>query len=83
VAPTAGRPPPLRVVAIPPRIVAARAAAQLYTLSGSARPWSSYFESVVDFLRIHATVFRLEVTPFRLDGTIIDRGRVSLTPRPM
>jgi hypothetical protein len=64
-------------------IVAAGAGAQLYTLSGSARPWSSYFESVVNFLRIHATMTRLEVTPFRLDGTIIDRGRVSLTPRPM
>ncbi len=65
-------------------IVAAGAGAQLYELQdGTPRSWSAYYESVVNFLRIHATMTRLEVTPYRLDGTIIDRGRVSLTPRPM
>jgi hypothetical protein len=43
----------------------------------------AYYESVVNFLRVHATITRLEVTPYRLDGTVIDRGRVTLTPRPM
>ena len=63
-------------------IVAAGAGAQLYTLSGSARPWSAYFESVVNFLRVHATMTSLEVTPYRLDGTIIAPGHFTLTPRP-
>lgn len=63
-------------------IVAAGAGAQLYTLSGSARPWSAYFESVVNFLRVHATMTSLEVTPYRLDGTIIAPGHITLTPRP-
>jgi hypothetical protein len=64
-------------------VVAAGAGAQLYTLAGAARPWSAYFESVVNFLRVHATMTRLEVTPYRLDGTIIDQGHLTFTPRPL
>ncbi|MDB4932060.1 MAG: metallophosphoesterase [Myxococcaceae bacterium] len=65
-------------------IVAAGAGAELYELAdGTARAWSAYYESVVNYLRVHATMTRLEVTPYRLDGTIIDRGRVTLTPRPL
>ncbi len=64
-------------------VVAAGAGAELYTLTdGTARSWSAYYESVVNFLRIHATMTRLELTPYRLDGTIINQGRITLTPRP-
>ena len=62
--------------------VAAGAGAQLYTLNGgTARPWSAYFESVVNFLRVHATMTSLEITPYRMDGTVINQGHLTFTPR--
>ena len=56
--------------------------AELYTLTdGTARSWSAYYESVVNLLRVHATMTRLEITPYRLDGTVINQGRLTFTPR--
>ncbi len=45
------------------------------------RPWGAYFESALHYVEVHATMTRLEVTPRRLDGTVIEAGRVSLAPR--
>lgn len=45
------------------------------------RPWGAYFESALHYVGVHATMTRLEVTPRRLDGTVIEAGRVSLAPR--
>jgi hypothetical protein len=64
-------------------VVAGGAGASLNGLgSGGAQPWSAYFESTLNFLQVHATMTRLEVTPYRVDGTVIDAGRLSLAPRP-
>lgn len=63
-------------------VVAAGAGAQLYELqNGTARAWSAYYESVVNFLRVHVTMTRLEVVPYRLDGSVITQGRLTFTPR--
>ena len=51
--------------------------------SDGAQPWSAYFERTLNFLDVHATMTRLEVTPYRLDGSVIEGGRVALTPRPL
>ncbi len=64
-------------------VVAAGAGATLETLAGrTQQPWSAYFESVVSALHVHATMTSLELVPRRLDGTIIEPGRITLTPRP-
>ena len=63
-------------------VISGGAGAGLTSLgSGGAAPWSAYFESTLNFLQVHATMTRLEVTPYRADGTIIERGRFTLTPR--
>ena len=63
-------------------IVAGGAGASLTSLAaGAAQPWSAHFESAHHFLEVHATMTRLEVTPRRVDGSVIEAGRVSLSPR--
>lgn len=61
-------------------MVAAGAGAQLYERTMNM-PYSAYYESVVNYVRVHATNASLTVTPYRLDGTVIDQGRLTLTPR--
>ncbi len=61
-------------------MVAAGAGAQLYERTVNM-PYSAYYESVVNFVRVRATNTVLTVIPYRLDGTVIDQGRLSLTPR--
>ena len=64
-------------------IVAGGAGASLTTMAaGAVQPWSAFFESTLNFLDVHATMTRLEVTPHRLDGSVIEGGRISLAPRP-
>jgi len=58
----------------------AGAGAELYPTGN--QPWKRYAESVSNFLLVHVTNRVFEVTPYRLDGTIIAEGRTTLQPRP-
>lgn len=60
-------------------MISAGAGAELYPVG--SQPWRRYSESVANFLLVHATKTTFEVTPYRIDGTIITEGRVSLSPR--
>ncbi len=60
-------------------ITSAGSGAQLYETG--MRTWQRYSESVVNFCLVHATSRSLEITPYRGDGTIIDQGRLTRTPR--
>lgn len=62
-------------------VVSGGAGAGLYGLAEES-PWRRYGERVNHFLLVRATQRSLEVTPHRIDGTVIAAGRVSLTPRP-
>jgi hypothetical protein len=63
-------------------VVAGGAGASLTTLgAGALQPWGAHFESAHHIVEVHATMTRLELTPRRLDGTVIEAGRLSLTPR--
>jgi hypothetical protein len=56
---------------------AAGAGADLYA-SGTST-WTRHSESVVNYLLVHVTEHSFQVTPYRLDGTVIDQGTLSLT----
>jgi hypothetical protein len=56
---------------------AAGAGAMLYP--SATRGWTRYSESVVNYLLVHVTEHAFQVTPYRLDGTVIDQGTLSLT----
>ena len=56
---------------------AAGGGAMLYASATSA--WTLHSESVMNFLLVHATEHTLEVTPYRLDGTIITAGHITLS----
>lgn len=60
-------------------LISAGAGAELYPTGN--QPWRRYSESVSNFLVVHATERQFEVTPYRLDGTAITEGRLSLQPR--
>ena len=63
-------------------VVTGGAGASLTTLgAGALQPWGAHFESAHHIVEVHATMTRLELTPRRLDGTVIEAGRLSLTPR--
>jgi hypothetical protein len=60
-------------------ITSAGAGAQLYETG--MRTWQRYSESVVNFCMVHATNRELVITPYRGDGTVIEQGRLTRTPR--
>ncbi len=60
-------------------ITSAGSGAQLYETG--TRTWQRYTESVVNFCLVHVTNRSLEITPYRGDGTVIEQGRVTRTPR--
>jgi large repetitive protein len=60
-------------------MISAGAGAELYPVG--SQPWRRYSESVSNFLLVHVTARNLDVTPHRIDGTVINEGRVSLVPR--
>ncbi|MBI5516282.1 MAG: metallophosphoesterase family protein [Deltaproteobacteria bacterium] len=57
-------------------VTTAGAGANLYTAGTSE--FTRYSESVVNFVQVRATRARLELTPYRLDGTVIMGARVTL-----
>jgi hypothetical protein len=58
-------------------VTAAGAGASLY--SSATSTFTQYSESVVNFVGVHANRTTLQLTPYRLDGTRIMQGAVSLT----
>jgi len=62
-------------------VVSGGAGAGLYELYPS--PWRRYGERVNHFLLARATQRSIELTPHRVDGSVMAEGRVVLTPRPL
>jgi hypothetical protein len=60
-------------------VVSAGAGAELYPVGN--QPWKRYSESVSNFVLVHVTNRVFELTPYRIDGTVITEGRVTLSPR--
>lgn len=60
-------------------VTSAGAGAELYPTGN--RAWRRYSESVANFALVHVTPRAFELTPHRLDGSVIREGQLTLAPR--